>query len=244
MLVKKICEIVKECGEIILSAKRDSMEIDSKQGAGNFVTVYDKKVQDTLFEKLKKILPDAVFIGEEGASEKLPEKGYAFIIDPIDGTANFIKDRHASSISVALLKDGEPFIGVVYDPYFKELFYAEKGKGAFLNQTPIKVSDDDLSDGLVLFGTSPYYRELTEATFKKAYELFEKAADLRRSGSAALDLCSLAAGRAEVFFEMRLSPWDYAAASLIVSEAGGIISDIDGNPLRFDIPCSVYAKNK
>ena len=143
------------------------------------------------------------------------------IVDPIDGTTNFIKDYHTSCISVGIINDGIKAAGVVYNPYLNEMYYAIKGEGAFLNDKRIHVSDEPLSNGIVLFGTSPYYEELNEKSFEMAFDYFKKALDIRRSGSAAIDLCSIAAGRAEVYFELRLSPWDYAAASLILTEAGG-----------------------
>ena len=171
------------------------------------------------------------------------QKGLAFIVDPIDGTTNFIKDYHVSAISVGLINDGRSYIGVVYNPYLDEMFTAERGKGAFLNGKPIHVSRNPLSEGIVLFGTAPYYEELSRKSFDLAYEYFRQALDIRRSGSAAIDLCSIAAGRAEVYFELRLSPWDYAAGSLIVEEAGGVVTTVDGGEITFERPCSVLAAN-
>ena len=171
-------------------------------------------------------------------------RGKYFIVDPIDGTTNFIKDYHVSCISVGLLEDGEVKIGVIYNPYLDEMFWAVKGKGAYCNGRRIHVSEQPLGNGLILFGASPYYKELHKKSFEMAYELFSPALDIRRSGSAALDLCSIAAGRAELYFELKLSPWDYAAGSLIVEEAGGIVTTVEGEKLSFDRPCSVMAKNK
>ena len=167
---------------------------------------------------------------------------HAFIVDPIDGTTNFIKDYHASAISIALLDEGQVVIGVVYNPYLDEMFWAERGMGAFCNGERIHVSDQPLENGLVLFGASPYDKQLWKRSFELAYAYFEKALDIRRSGSAALDLCSIAAGRAEVYFELQLSPWDYAAGSLIVEEAGGVVTGIDGEPIQFERPSSILAQ--
>ena len=134
-------------------------------------------------------------------------------------------------------------MGVVYNPYLDEMFYAQRGKGAYLNGRRISVSGNPLKNGIVIFGTSPYYEELNRASFELAYDYFKKSLDIRRSGSAALDLCSVAAGRAELFFELRLSPWDYAAASLIVEEAGGIVTTVEGGKITLGESCSVLAKN-
>lgn len=242
-LLKQITDAVRACGEIILHADRSKSCIDEKTGHANFVTTYDKKVQQELQEKLLQILPEAVFVGEEEDIHASIAEGYAFIVDPIDGTTNFIKNYHVSAISVGLARDGERYLGVVYNPYLNEMFTAVKGQGACLNGEPIHVSSEPLHNGIVLFGTAPYYEELSRKSFKMAYDYFKKALDIRRSGSAALDLCSVAAGRAEVFFELRLSPWDFAAGSLIVEEAGGKVTTVEGEPLSLHAPCSLLATN-
>lgn len=146
--------------------------------------------------------------------------------------------------SVGLLKNQERFLGVVYNPYLKEVFTAVRGKGAYLNGNPISVSGEDLENGIVLFGTSPYNTELARASFDMAYDYFQKCLDIRRSGSAALDLCAVAAGRAERYFELILSPWDFAAGALIVEEAGGIVTTTEGEKLPNLQKTSVLARNK
>lgn len=243
-LIEKIADAVRECGEIMLHADRTGNYVDEKGGHANFVTIYDKKVQEELKKRLFEILPEAVFVGEEEDIHASIKKGLAFIVDPIDGTTNFIKDYNISAISVGLTNDGQPYMGVVYNPYLDEMFTAEKGKGAFLNGKPIHVSKQPLSNGIVLFGTAPYYENLTKKSFQMAYDYFKKALDVRRSGSAALDLCTIAAGRAELFFELQLSPWDYAAGTLIVKEAGGIVTTVEGTTITLDKPCSILASNR
>lgn len=243
-LITEIGALVKECGAILLSADRAKMQIDEKSGSTDFVTEYDKKAQDFLFAGLAKILPEAHFIGEEGDQDRTIPQGYCFIVDPIDGTTNFIKDYHASSISVGLLKDGEAYLGVIYNPYLDELYWAKRGEGAYMNGKPIRVSNKPLSQGIVLFGSAPYNKEaLGKETFRLLYEYFMKSLDVRRSGSAALDFCAVAAGRAELFFELILSPWDFAAGALIVEEAGGTVTTLDGAPLRYDEKISILARN-
>ena len=242
-LLKEIIAAVRTCGTIILNADRTKSGIDEKAGHANFVTAYDKKVQEELQKKLLAILPEAVFGGEEEDVHASVADGYAFIVDPIDGTTNFIKDYHASAISVGLKKDGERYMGVVYNPYLDEMFTAVRGQGAFLNGRPIQVSNQPLENGIVIFGTAPYYEDLAKKSFDMAYQYFCKALDVRRSGSAAIDLCNVAAGRAELFFELRLSPWDYAAGSLIVEEAGGVVTRIDGGEITLNEGCGVLATN-
>ncbi|MCI9441164.1 MAG: inositol monophosphatase [Ruminococcus sp.] len=244
-MLEQIKNAVIETSHIMLEAADGEIDTLSKEGHANFVTKYDSRVQKELFDRLAEILPEAKFMGEEdNASSSFTGKGYLFIIDPIDGTTNFIRQNQASCISVGLLKDGESVLGVVYNPYKKELFYAEKGKGAFRNGTPIRVSEEPLSNSILLFGTSPYYEELARPAFDIAYHYFRKCLDLRRSGSAAIDLCDIACGRADLYFELRLSPWDYAAGSLIIKEAGGHIHGCGQTALQFEHPQSIIAYGK
>ena len=242
-LINEIGSLVKECGKVILSADREKMAIDIKSGVADLVTEYDKNIQEKLRLGLKKILPEAKFIGEEGSNDELTDEGYAFVVDPIDGTTNFIKDYHMSAISVALLKGKEVVAGVVYNPYLDETFSAIKGRGAFCNGKEISVSSQPLSNALVIFGSSPYDKQLFKETLEILTEYFYKALDIRRSGSAALDLCSVACGRAELYFELQTSPWDFAAGKLIVEEAGGVVTTLDGTPLSFEGKSSILAKN-
>lgn len=240
-MLEKIKSIIKEAGQIVLNAHHIQNGVESKQGRANFVTKYDVEVQNFLYSELKKLYPEAAFIGEEDETREDITAEYCFVIDPIDGTTNFIYDYRHSAISIGVLLNGELYIGVVYNPYLDELFYGEKGKGAFLNGKLLKVSDLSLSEGIVGFGTCPYYREQTEETFRIVRKLFDKALDIRRSGSAALDICYVAANRFVLFFELVLSPWDYAAAALILNEAGGCISTLDQKKLQYTEPCSVLA---
>ena len=242
--LESICELVRACGQFIKDADRSQLHVDAKGGHANFVTEYDKQVQERLRVGLLEIMPDAHFVGEEGTTQAFAPTGKFFIVDPIDGTTNFIKDYHFSCISVALVVDNAAELGVIYNPYTDEMFYAQRGEGAFCNGKRIQVSSEPLENGLVIFGTSPYNEELSERSFKLAYSYFRKSIDIRRTGSAALDMCSVAAGRAELFFELSLSPWDYAAGALIVEEAGGIVTDIDGNALAYDRKSSILARNK
>ncbi|MBO5420460.1 MAG: inositol monophosphatase [Clostridia bacterium] len=241
-MVNKIIETVKEAGKIILSAHNQESSITAKEGKKNFVTKYDVAVQEFLFKELSKSFPEAEFIGEEGEND-FSTSGLRFIIDPIDGTTNFMQDYRCSCISVALCEANDVIAGVVYNPYTNEIFSAEKGKGAYLNGDKINVSDRPLSDGLALFGTSPYHPENTDETFALLRKVFDLSRDIRRSGSAAYDICMVACGRCEVFFEKGLQPWDIAAGTLIAKEAGGIVSNYDGEEINFSTPNDVVFAN-
>ncbi len=240
-MLEEIKNAVVESSHIMLEAEHIKEATHTKDGHANFVTEYDKRVQQDLFERLAKILPEARFMGEEESAQIYTDQGCLFIIDPIDGTTNFIRKNHTSCISVGLLKDGQQELGVVYNPYRREMFTAQKGKGAYLNGERIYVSPEPLDNSLVLVGTAPYYEELWKPSFDLAYHYFTQALDIRRSGSAAIDLCDIACGRAELYFELRLSPWDYAAGSLIVTEAGGHVLHTDKSPLQFAAPRGVIA---
>ena len=242
-LLKQIIELVRECGTILLSADDIQRKIHQKTGKGNFVTDYDSKVQAILEQRLLKLIPEAAFLGEEDRMDHTDiSRGYAFIVDPIDGTANFTRGYNVSCISVALALDGRPVLGVIHNPYQKETFHAIRAKGAYLNRLKISASDRSLEEGLILFGTAPYHEELTRKSFEVAYHYMSRAQDLRRSGSAAIDLCMIACGRAEFFFELSLCPWDYAAGALLVEEAGGIVSDLQGQPISYNRKQTVTAR--
>ncbi len=241
-MLNKIIEIVKEAGKIILSAHNQESTVTAKEGKKNFVTKYDVAVQDFLFKELGKAFPEVEFVGEEGENN-FASNALRFIIDPIDGTTNFMQDYRCSCISVALCKENNIIMGIVYNPYTNELFSAEQGKGAYLNCEKIKVSERPLSDGLALFGTSPYHPENTDETFALLRKVFDFSRDIRRSGSAAYDICMVACGRCEVFFEKDLQPWDIAAGTLILKEAGGIASNYEGKEINFSSPNDVVFAN-
>ena len=241
-MLEQIAAIVKEAGEIVLSAHDIAAHTHEKSSAADLVTEYDLAVENFLKEKLPPLVPGAIFYGEEEQENADPATGWAFIVDPIDGTTNFVRGLRQSAVSVALAKDGAVEYGVVYDPYKNELFSARRGGGAFLNGQPIR--DRPLSQGVFGMGTAIYRREYLAPTMRLTEQLFRRSCDFRRMGAAALDLCNVACGRTELFFEYSLCPWDYAAGSLLVTEAGGVISTLDGQPLAFDRRCSCWASNQ
>ena len=218
---------------------------EAKGNASNLVTKYDREVQAFLEERLHRILPEARFLGEENHEDLFREefrKGWLLVIDPIDGTSNFIYGYRPSVISVALMKDGQSHLGIIYNPYENDLFSAEKGCGALRNGKPMFSSELSLSKSLVSMGTAPYYEnEKIRYAFDTALSYMSRCVDVRRSGSAAYDLCMVACGTLGLFFEPVLQLWDYAAGALIVEEAGGVVTDMTGGKLSYSGPSSVIA---
>ena len=241
-MLESIIDIVRRAGELVRSASDVTAATHEKNGPADLVTEYDLAVQRFLRQELLALLPEADFFGEEGQHDALTSP-WTFIVDPIDGTTNFVRGFAYTNISVALAKDGQVEYAVVYDPFADELFSARRGGGAFCNGLPIHVSGKDMAHAVFLCGSTIYDRRLTEQSFSLLRQLYDRGLDYRRFGAAALDLCQVAAGRAELFYECRLSPWDYAAGSLIVTEAGGTVTGFDGKPMDVLRPSSVFAAN-
>lgn len=241
-MLPKMIAIVREAGLRIREAHNIELDTAEKTSAADLVTKYDVATQAFLKENLLRLMPEADFFGEEGEHQRLT-KDWTFIVDPIDGTTNFVRGMNYSNISVALAYQGEVRYAVVYNPFVDELFAAEKGKGATLNGAPIHVSDRDSAHAIAMCGSTIYDRSYTDRSFAIMRKLYDIGLDYRRFGAAALDVCHVAAGRVEIFFECRLSPWDYAAGSLIVTEAGGTITRLDGSPIDPLMPGSVWATN-
>lgn len=236
--------IVRSAGEIVLRAKHIDESVQEKSSHCDLVTKYDGMVQEYLHRELLTAFPEAGFYGEEEEEHDIAGKAAYFIVDPIDGTMNFIRHARHSCISVGLMKDGQMEYGAVYQPYTGEMFTAQRGKGAYLNGRPLRMRDVPLSESIAMFGSAIYYRDTIPATARIMQEALPLILDFRRSGSAALDICYLAAGRADVFFEACIRPWDYAAAALIAQEAGAVVSALDGTPLRYIDRCSVAVGTK
>lgn len=234
--VRQVCEIMqsaeKEGAELMLHAHRIMAE--AKTSSRDVVTEYDRRVQELVIERLTAAVPGACFFGEEQAEHDRTDAEHLFIIDPIDGTMNFVHHLNHSCISIAYASRGQLLAAAVYNPYVDEMFHAVRGDGAFVNDTPLRAGDTPLSGSVVCFGTSPYHPELTDETFRLARLAFDKGLDIRRQGSAELDLCSVAAGRAGLYFEGSVSLWDCAAGMLLVQEAGGDCLTLTGEPIPMD----------
>ena len=231
-ILSAIVSAEKEAAALILHAH--GVLAECKTGRRDVVTEYDRRVQALLTARLSKAVEGARFFCEESDRHDDLRAERLFIIDPIDGTMNFVRGLNHSCISVACMHWGELCCAAVYNPYADELFTAVKGEGAFLNGRPIHVDEGPLSETIVCCGTAPYKPGASGETFRLMKLAYDESLDVRRQGSAALDLCSVAAGRAGLYFELSLSLWDYAAGALLVQEAGGICTQLDGAPLPFD----------
>ncbi len=228
-ITDQVIVLVKEVGAYLKEEQHKiTSEIIEKKGRNDFVTYVDKTAEQKLVEKLKNILPEAGFIAEEGTETKKGEI-YNWIIDPLDGTTNFIHGLKPYSISIALQEKEEIIIGVVYEVGLDECFTATKNGGAFLNGEAISVSKTkELSESLIATGF-PYYDYSRLPNFMNSLQYFiENTHGVRRFGTAATDLAYVACGRFEAYYEYGLQSWDVAAGTLLVKEAGGKVCDFSG----------------
>ena len=233
-------EYVKEAGRYFFDAEK--IRHVSEKSRKDFVTQADTTVQEYLRKRLEELLPEAQFMGEEQNNSHIDFKGLYWILDPVDGTTNLSHGFRHSAVSLALALGPDIILGIVYDPYTSELFSAVRGGGAFLNGQPIHVSGrTDPADSLVLVGTAPARRELTDIVFRRIRTVYDNCLDIRRAGSAALDLCFIASGRADAYYEEILQPWDYAAGTLIALEAGASVTAVDATPLPLHHGSSIFA---
>lgn len=220
----------KTAGKILID-QRSQFQIDDivHKEERDFVTNVDLLSEKTIIDIIQQKFPDHAFLAEE-SGEKTTDAAYCWIIDPLDGTTNYIHNYPMYSVSIALQKDDETILGVVYDPVRDELFTAEKGKGAYLNQQPIHVSGIETPKLSLLATGFPFrHQDLLDRYLEVFRSLFAFCSDMRRGGSAAIDLAHVACGRLDGYWEFKLLPWDLAAGSLIVEEAGGRVSEMDGS---------------
>lgn len=229
-LEKQVVKAVKQAAKL-MTARR--FTVTQKDSVSNLVTSADLAVQAFLKERLCGLLPTSGFFGEEGSSG-CTDTPYLWVVDPIDGTCNFSRGIEECAVSVALLKDNQAVLGVVYNPFRDHLFTAVKGQGAYLNGKPIHVSDASFEEGLLCTAMSLYRKDLADTCLEIISDAYAQCNDVRRFGAAALELCYLATGLCDFYFEIRIFPWDYAAASLVLSEAGGVLRGYDGEELTFD----------
>src|SRR5712671_621423 len=215
------------------SLKRDFGEVEKLQvslkGPANFVSSADHRAEETLRAELARARPGYGFLGEEGGRQDGADKTHCWIVDPLDGTTNFLHGIPQFAISIALERDGTIVAGLVYNPANEELFTAERGKGAFLNDQRLRVAARKrLADAVIACGL-PHLGRGDLVQFRKEFgAVQEKVAGLRRFGAAALDLAFVAAGRLDGYWERNISPWDIAAGLILVREAGGFVTDLDG----------------
>lgn len=228
-----ITVIISAVSKAARAVRRDFVEVEnlqiSRKGPADFVTKADKHVERILVQELMYARPDFGFMLEEHGDIEGKRDDIRFIIDPIDGTTNFIHSIPHFAMSVAVEERGEIVAGVVYNPITDELFWAEKGQGAFMNDTRLRVSGRDKLDTAILATGIPFMgRGDHELFLAQMAEFMPSIAGIRRFGAASLDLAYVAAGRFDGFWEQDLSPWDMAAGIIIVREAGGYVTDING----------------
>ncbi len=227
------------------SLKRDLGEIENLQvslkGPANFVSLADKRAEQMLLEDLTKARPGYGFVGEEGGQREGQDKSHTWIVDPLDGTTNFLHGIPQFAISIGLQREGTMIAGVIYNPANDELYLAERGKGAFLNDQRLRVAGRrNLSDSVIACGLPHIGRGDFKLSLAELAEIQPRVAGLRRFGAAALDMAFIAAGRLDGYWERNLQAWDMAAGQIIVREAGGIVSGIEGDddPLKTgDVIC-------
>lgn len=242
-MLKNLQHIIKQAGKIALKyfGKLRKKDIEYKNPI-DLVTIADKVVENFLKEQLMKKFPNSDFLCEESCHDE-PKKNKIFIIDPIDGTTNFVHSYPLFSISLAYQENDSIQIGLVYLPYFDHLYYAVKGQGAFCNKEKIHVSHhSQLIDSLLVTGFACVRGGIKPDNVPLFNQLIYKIQEIRRDGSAACDLCYVAHGKFDLFWEMNLNTWDVAAGALIVQEAGGKVTDFD-NQSQFITKKRIIASN-
>jgi myo-inositol-1(or 4)-monophosphatase len=216
------------------SLNRDLGEIENLQvslkGPANFVTLADKRAEEMLYTDLAKARPGYGFLGEEGGTREGADKSHTWIVDPLDGTTNFLHGIPQFAISIGLAREGTVIAGVIYNPANDDLYIAERGKGAFLNDQRLRVAGRrKLNECVIACGLPHIGRGDHEQSRRELTEIQNKVAGLRRFGAASLDMAFVAAGRLDGYWERNLQPWDIAAGQIMVRESGGIISGMDGH---------------
>lgn len=233
-MTEKLKEVLllatKEAGAIIQQYFQGSFQVDNKEGINNLVTEVDNHSEKRIIEIIKEHFPDHSIISEE-VGELIQDSPYQWIIDPIDGTVNFAHGIPLCCVSIGLKFGDDLLLGTVYNPMMNELFFAEKGKGAYLNDRKISVSQKtDFRKACLVTGFPYKWPNSTEHPIRVFERFILEGLPVRRLGSAAIDLCWVACGRFDGFWEYNLSSWDVAAGYLIVQEAGGVITNFDGEP--------------
>jgi myo-inositol-1(or 4)-monophosphatase len=229
-ICEEVVKLSKEVGNWMFDErKRFSEEKVESKSFNNLVSYVDKESENRFVKGLSQLLPEAGILGEEGVDNSAEEHDSLWIIDPLDGTTNYVHGVPAYCTSVALQQNGKIVLGVIYEPNRKECFYAFQGGGAFLNGNAISVTDTAHKKQSLFATGFPYdYFDRMDSYMELLKHLMKNSRGIRRIGAAALDMCYVAAGRFDGFFELALQPWDVAAGSIIVKEAGGLNTDFSG----------------
>jgi len=229
MLKQTLIEAARAGASEIIRFFNNDFKISNKEGVNNLVTEADHASEKAILSVIKSNFPVHQVLAEE-TGEIIQDSVYKWVVDPIDGTVNFAHGIPLNCVSIGIEKDGDIIMGAVYNPHLNEFFFAEKGRGATLNDKPISVSDETQTLKACLVTGFPYTYINTANGPLEIFERFiRKGVPVRRLGSAAIDLCWVAAGRFDGFYEHKLEPWDSAAGYLIVEEAGGKVTDLQGN---------------
>ncbi|MCW3462138.1 inositol monophosphatase family protein [Chitinophaga nivalis] len=229
MLKATLLKATEASGKILQEYFNGPFEVSSKSTLNDLVTEVDKKSEQTIIDIIRATYPDHFILSEE-AGELKTDATVKWIIDPIDGTVNYANGIPICCVSIGVEKEGEMILGAVFNPFMQELFVAEKGKGATLNGKPIQVSrKEQVAQSCLVTGFPYHWEEKPRNPLTALEEVIKAGIPVRRLGSAAIDLCWVACGRFDGFWEHHLQPWDAAAGFLIVEEAGGKVTDFDGN---------------
>ncbi|SCI84440.1 Inositol-1-monophosphatase [uncultured Clostridium sp.] len=237
----RIIALLARAGRAMVEFEKD-FDVIEKGGSQNYVTTVDLRVQRMIAQALEEICPEGILIAEEDGLGKARTAPCFFVLDPIDGTSNLMHGMKHSAISLSMHEAGRYTLAIVYDPYLEEMFVANR-KGAFLNGAPIHVSSRPLADALIGFGTNPYDRTRSHENFAALEALFYHCHEIRRSGSAALDLAYVACGRLDGMFEQNLQAWDFSAGRFLVEQAGGRVTDYALNSPDPTCETSLIASN-
>lgn len=245
---QKMEAIVRKAGEKMKAVSGSDEIVHAKVGNANFCTDMDIEIQKFLIAELSEVLPEASFYGEEETegSTKEVTTDYVFYLDPIDGTTNYMFGYGHSCVSCGLAFQGKIIAGFIYDPFTDQMYTAVRGKGAFLNGRKLQLSDRSIEDGIVAFDATRYNEgegELVDRLFENIKIFFRKSLATREGGSASIGLARVASGANTCYIQYVLKPYDYAAAIVIVEEAGGIMTQMDGSPMSLCDNSSVICGN-
>ena len=235
-------DLARDAGQVLRSGYGRAERIRKKESEVDLLTEYDLKAEELIVSRIREAYPDHAILSEEGKEQEQGDR--MWVIDPLDGTTNFAHGVPIFSVSIAFLEQGVPSLGVVYAPVMEEFFTAIKGRGAWLNDEPLAVSTtDDLNDSLLVTGFPYDIRSRPDNNLDNYATFSLRSRAVRRLGSAAIDLCYVGAGRFDAYWEVQTFPWDCAAGALVVQEAGGQVSRLDGQPVEYSQRTSIVASN-
>jgi myo-inositol-1(or 4)-monophosphatase len=229
MLKNTLKKAAREAGQLMKERFNSGFRVDTKDGVNDLVTEVDHASEKLIMDIIRSTFPDHFILSEEVGEIKM-DSAYKWIIDPIDGTVNYANGIPICCVSIGIEHEGKMILGAVFNPFMDEFFFAEKNAGAFLNDQRIHVSDKNNVIHSCLVTGFPYtYLDMANGPLEVFGRFIRKGIPVRRLGSAAIDLCWVAAGRFDGFYEHKLNPWDSAAGFLLVEEAGGRVTDFEGN---------------